>query len=106
MLITGRARTERAARYAKQLADHFSRKVNVQESGGVYHIDFQGALGSMKPTPDALEFVVDADVPTSLYRGMGVMEDHLVRFGARDHLSVEWDDPALAEAYREHQAAS
>lgn len=100
--ITGRAYTERAERYAKQLAGHLAHKVAVEHRDGEEHVDLDGAHARLWPTPAAVEIEVAGADRAPLFRAMAVIEEHLVRFGVRDALAVEWDDDEIATAYRRH----
>ncbi|STC70126.1 DUF2218 domain-containing protein [Corynebacterium pilosum] len=95
---TARVQTDRAARYGKQLASHFSRKLNT-------HWDSDAARGSLefpgegvegKPTQvdliasdDVLMMNITADEET-VERLERVVAVHLIRFGMKDNLEVTW----------------
>ncbi|MEV5843259.1 DUF2218 domain-containing protein [Streptomyces sp. NPDC090088] len=87
-----RVPTDRPARYAKQLASHLGRRSRTdwdEESGtGTLAFD-NGGTGTLTATDGALLLAVEAE-PAHLDLLEGVVGRHLVRFGARDELVVEW----------------
>lgn len=84
--------TDRAARYAKQLTDHMSRKVTTawDAEAGTGSIDFDGATAVVSVGPTALDFALSAGSPELLDRFERVIGIHLVRFGRRDELVCAW----------------
>ncbi|MER7837054.1 DUF2218 domain-containing protein [Streptomyces sp. NPDC096040] len=87
-----RVTTDRPARYAKQLASHLGRRsqANWDEETGTGGIVFQnGGTGTLTATEGALLLTVETD-PENLDLLEGVVGRHLVRFGNRDELLVEW----------------
>ena len=86
--------TEFSSRYAKQLLSHLGRKVAVEpvpelpEPAG--RLVFAYGIGTVLPTPAALELRATAADPESLARLQDVLARHLVRFGARRELEVTW----------------
>ncbi|WP_327677056.1 DUF2218 domain-containing protein [Kitasatospora sp. NBC_00458] len=86
-----RVATDRSARYAKQLAAHMSRKIQTDWSEETGHGTLAFSLGTatLEATPDALLLAVEGE--TENLPGLeDVVGRHLVRFGARDELVVEW----------------
>lgn len=85
--------TERAARYGKQLVNHLSRK-----SGGEWDEEKTGGwiqLGEHRKVKvqalgDSLSLQAEAPDLESLEKVEEVVGSHLVRFGDRDDLVVEW----------------
>ncbi|MGN9758464.1 DUF2218 domain-containing protein [Streptomyces sp. SD31] len=83
--------TDRPHRYAKQLASHLGRRSQTSwdEEAGEGRIVFQGGTGTLAATEGALLLSVEADAER-----LGLFEDvvgrHLVRFGTKDELVVEW----------------
>jgi uncharacterized protein len=86
-----RVRTDRSARYGKQLAAHLGRR-----NGGEWDdaaergwIQLGSGRADLSCTADALLITVEADAES-----VGQLEDvvgrHLVRFGTRDELVVTW----------------
>lgn len=86
-----RVATDRPGRYAKQLASHFSRKIETHwdEETGQGSLSFGSGTAAMTATPDALLLVVEG-APEDLERLEGVVGRHLVRFGTKDELVAEW----------------
>ncbi|MBM6403197.1 GNAT family N-acetyltransferase [Phycicoccus sp. CSK15P-2] len=86
--------TDRPARYAKQLAGHWSRQGTVEESGGATVIRLDSGEVVLRPGDGVLD--LEASVPGGgdLDRWTRVVAEHLERFGQRDELHVTWDDPA------------
>ncbi len=85
--------TERAPRYAKQLTAHLSRRLQTSwdEESGTGSVRFDAGECALTATPEAL--VLSATVhgdPTDLQRVEDVVGRHLVRFGTRDELVVQW----------------
>jgi hypothetical protein len=86
-----RVATDRPHRYAKQLASHLGRKIEIHwdDETGLGSLSFSAGTGTMTATPDALLLVVEGE-PEHLDRLEDVVGRHLVRFGAKDELLVEW----------------
>ncbi|MFI1562745.1 DUF2218 domain-containing protein [Streptomyces sp. NPDC020490] len=86
-----RVRTDRPHRYAKQLASHLGRRSTTSwdEETGVGSLVFQDGTGSLTAADGALLLAVEADAG-HLARLEDVVGRHLVRFGAKDELVVEW----------------
>ncbi|MED7954872.1 MULTISPECIES: DUF2218 domain-containing protein [unclassified Streptomyces] len=86
-----RVATDRSARYAKQLAAHMGRKIQADwsEETGRGTLTFGLGTATLEATPDALLLAVEGE--TANLPGLeDVVGRHLVRFGARDELVVEW----------------
>ncbi|WP_327399742.1 DUF2218 domain-containing protein [Streptomyces sp. NBC_01288] len=86
-----RVATDRPQRYAKQLASHLGRRSETSwdEETGVGRLVFQDGTGSLTATDGALLLAVEAE-PEFLDRLEDVVGRHLVRFGTKDELVVEW----------------
>ncbi|MDY0814287.1 DUF2218 domain-containing protein [Kitasatospora purpeofusca] len=86
-----RVATDRSARYAKQLAAHMGRKIKADwsEETGRGTLVFGAGTATLEATPDALLLAVEGETE-SLPGLEDVVGRHLVRFGARDELVVEW----------------
>ncbi|OKI18023.1 DUF2218 domain-containing protein [Streptomyces sp. CB03911] len=86
-----RVATDRPARYAKQLAAHLGRRIEARwsEETGRGELTFGAGTGTLEAAPDALLLAVEGEADQ-----LAVLEDvvgrHLVRFGTRDELVVEW----------------
>ncbi|MEU9131222.1 DUF2218 domain-containing protein [Kitasatospora sp. NPDC048540] len=86
-----RVRTDRPARYGKQLAAHMGRKIQADwsEETGRGELAFRAGTAVLVAEAGALLLTVEGateDLP-----GLeDVVGRHLVRFGTRDELVVEW----------------
>ncbi|MEU6141875.1 DUF2218 domain-containing protein [Streptomyces sp. NPDC047081] len=86
-----RVSTDRPHRYAKQLASHLGRRSQTSwdEEKGEGGIVFQNGTGTLTATDGALLLAIDTDAGN-----LDLLEDvvgrHLVRFGTKDELVVEW----------------
>ncbi|MDH6579678.1 DUF2218 domain-containing protein [Kitasatospora sp. MAP5-34] len=86
-----RVSTDRPARYGKQLAAHLGRKVEARwsEETGRGELTFKAGSATLVAEPGVLLLAVEGAA-----ENLAVLEDvvgrHLVRFGARDELVVEW----------------
>ncbi|MEU6372881.1 DUF2218 domain-containing protein [Streptomyces sp. NPDC046909] len=87
-----RVATDRPARYAKQLASHLGRRSTTtwDEDTGEGGIVFQGGTGTLTAVEGALLLVVEAGDAEVLAVLEDVVGRHLVRFGTKDELVVEW----------------
>ncbi|WP_441246033.1 DUF2218 domain-containing protein [Kitasatospora sp. McL0602] len=86
-----RVSTDRPARYGKQLAAHMSRKVEGgwSEETGRGELAFRAGTATLVAEPGALLLTVEG-AAEDLAGLEDVVGRHLVRFGARDELVVEW----------------
>ncbi|KQW14123.1 MULTISPECIES: DUF2218 domain-containing protein [Streptomyces] len=87
-----RVATDRPHRYAKQLASHLGRRSRTtwDEESGEGSLLFQnGGKGSLTATEDALLLKLETE-SEHLDLLEGVVGSHLVRFGSKDELVVEW----------------
>ncbi|HEY5882506.1 MAG TPA: DUF2218 domain-containing protein [Nakamurella sp.] len=93
--------TDSAARYGKQLLAHLGRKVAVEPIPGepepAGRLVFADGVGTVRPTPTALELRATAIDVDALARVQDVLGRHLERFGARQELIVTWQ-PATGAA--------
>ena len=88
---TATVATDRAARYGKQLVSHLGRRATADwdEQTGTGWIDFGETRAELTAGPDALDIRLSA-APDAVARMEDVVGRHLVRFGARDELTVQW----------------
>ena len=88
---TATVATDRAARYGKQLVSHLGRRATADwdEQAGTGWIDFGETRAELTAGPDALDIRLSA-APEAVARMEDVVGRHLVRFGARDELTVQW----------------
>jgi hypothetical protein len=86
-----RVATDRPHRYAKQLASHLGRRAETSwdEETGEGRLVLQNGTGVLTATEGALLLSVEAEAE-HLARLEDVVGRHLVRFGNRDELVVEW----------------
>ncbi|MEU6357142.1 DUF2218 domain-containing protein [Streptomyces sp. NPDC047072] len=87
-----RVTTDRPQRYAKQLASHLGRRSETSwdEESGTGSLLFQnGGKGTLTATEGALLLTLEAEAE-HLDLLEGVIGSHLVRFGTKDELVVEW----------------
>ncbi|MFE2216685.1 DUF2218 domain-containing protein [Streptomyces canus] len=87
-----RVATDRPHRYAKQLASHLGRRSRTtwDEESGEGSLLFQnGGKGSLTATEGALLLTLETE-SEHLDLLEGVVGSHLVRFGSKDELVVEW----------------
>ena len=89
---TGTCATSRAARYSKQLVSHMSRR-----HGGEWdseadrgYILFPTTRADLKCTDDMMTITVEAEDEETATFLEDVIERHLVKFGAKDNLTMEW----------------
>ncbi|CBG68168.1 conserved hypothetical protein [Streptomyces scabiei 87.22] len=91
----GRATTDAAPRYAKQLASHFGRKIPSEATpDGGHRLTFQQTDVLLQPAADHLLIRVTAPDASALSSIREVVGSHLERFGQRNELSVTWDEPS------------
>jgi hypothetical protein len=89
---TARVATDRAERYRKQLAGHFGHRIEVrEEADGTVLVWGGGGTTTLTVTDDALVMVARADDVAGLDRVEDVTGRHLIRFGEKDELIVEWE---------------
>ncbi|MBP2477337.1 hypothetical protein JOF53_006209 [Crossiella equi] len=83
--------TERPSRYLTQLCKHFAHKITSAEFDE-QRGDLVFSAGSCQLTAEegVLRMVVRAESEENLERMRQVVASHLVRFGTRDELVVEW----------------
>lgn len=103
MRSTAHVRTQAPGRYAKQLLSHLGRKAEAETypSGAAEAAEITGGKlvfadgsGVLQVVPGELTLHADADTADGLAHVQDVLGRHLVRFGARDELVVDWGDPA------------
>ena len=84
--------TQLASKYLQQLCKHFSHKVTVDFNSEVARVDFPFGLCFMVADSDRLAFYMQSAKPEGLMRAKAVVDDHLMRFGFREELVIEWND--------------
>lgn len=93
--------TDRSARYAKQLVSHLNRRATGEwhDAEGRGWIEFGNGRAELTAEPAALEISIEG---VDVARLEDVVGRHLVRFGAKDELSVDWtrEDGTAGTSYR------
>lgn len=84
--------TAKALRYLKALCNHFDRKVTASYDDVNGCIQFPFGDCELHAAADALLITVSAESETMLARTKDVVADHLVRFGEKEELAVNWVD--------------
>ena len=87
--------TAHAAKYVKQLCNHWSHKLDVEltQTGGI--VRFPAASATMRADSQALTVTLGAADPSTLERMKSVLADHLDRFAFREApLPFDWSDSA------------
>ena len=89
---SARVATDRPGRYGKQLAAHLSRRSITEwdESTGTGSIQFTGGRALLTAREKNLELDLVASDLEHLSVLEGVVGRHLMRFGSRDELVVQW----------------
>jgi uncharacterized protein len=88
---TARVATDRPDRYRKQLASHFSRGIEVrEETDATVLVWGPGRTTTLTSTGDALIMVAQANDAAGLAQVQDVTGSHLIRFGQKDNLVVNW----------------
>jgi hypothetical protein len=82
--------TEAAPRYAKQLASHLGRRLEVRPETEGDRLVFDEGSCLLVPGPDALELRASATSADALTQVQDVVGRHLERFGQRNELVVDW----------------
>ena len=86
--------TDAPERYAKQLASHLGRRLEVREEGPATRLvlDADGRAASCLLVPGDGVLVMEAEAPDDevLARVEDVVGRHLERFGQRSELVVRW----------------
>ena len=87
---TARVATSRSGRYAKQLAEHLGRRSQIRETPDGIVIELAAGTCLLVAEPAELMLVARASSEQDLDVVTDVVARHLVRFGTRDELVVEW----------------
>ncbi len=100
-ISTASVATERPSRYAKQLAAHLSRRLTTSwdEDSGRGSVELGDGRAELTAVDGALDLRIESD---DLDRFEDVLGRHLVRFGKKDELIVQWtrDDGTPGTSYR------
>lgn len=87
---TARVETAKASRYLKALCNHFNRKVSAAYTDDHGQVRFPFGECTMQVAGGYLELRVSAESEEMLARTRHVVGDHLVRFGSKEELVVDW----------------
>ncbi|WP_420406040.1 DUF2218 domain-containing protein [Nisaea sp.] len=85
-------RTEKADRYLVQLCKHIAHKIPATWDAGRGHADFGFGACDMTAENGTLTLECSAPETEGLARVKYIVEDHVVRFGWKEELSVSWED--------------
>lgn len=91
-VASARVETAKASRYLKALCNHFDRKVTAHYDDVNGRVNFPFGDCELNAQADALLITVVAESETTLARVKAVVADHLVRFGNKEELVVNWVD--------------
>lgn len=100
-----RVNSDKASRYLVQLCKHFAHKTPAEYDDLQGRIDFQPGSCLLRATPSALVVTCEASTLPDLDRVKTTIEDHIVRFGWRDNIAVEWADRPLCNSMRPDSTA-
>ncbi len=89
---TAHVETAKASRYLKALCNHFARKVQASYDDDYGRVQFPFGDCELRATADALHITVTAVNKTMFVTAKDVVADHLVRFGEKEELTVNWVD--------------
>ena len=92
MTLSSEARvaTDRPERYGSQLVKHFGNKIEASWADGAGNLTFGMGTASLQSEDGILRMRVTAPDQESLAQMQEVVGSHLVRFGQRDELVVQW----------------
>ncbi len=89
---TAQVETAKASRYLKALCNHFARKVTASYDDDYGRVQFPFGDCELRATTNALLITVTAVDETMFVTAKAVVADHLVRFGEKEELTVNWVD--------------
>jgi hypothetical protein len=87
-----RVSSDKASRYLVQLCKHFAHKIPAEYDETRGRVDFQPGLCLLTATENELVVTCEAGTVPELNRVKGIVEDHIVRFGWRETVAIEWTD--------------
>jgi hypothetical protein len=91
LVRTAHVPTARSARYAKQLAEHLGHRSQIRETPDGIVIELSIGSCLLTTGDDELTLTARAKTTEDLAVVSDVVARHLVRFGQRDELVVEWE---------------
>ncbi len=89
---TAEVLTDKSSRYLKALCNHFDRKAEARYDDNSGHVKFPFGECTLHASEKALLLQVVAESETMFARVKHVVADHLIRFGTKEELVVEWVD--------------
>jgi hypothetical protein len=89
-------RTATPERYARQLVSHLGHRVPVESTPDGELLRFDAGRGLVQVGEGVLVLRAEADDEQALAVVQDVLGRHLLRFGAKQELTVNWSDPAPA----------
>ncbi|GIK55056.1 MAG: DUF2218 domain-containing protein [Chloroflexi bacterium] len=89
---TAQVETAKASRYLKALCNHFARKVETRYDDNNGRVQFPFGNCQLQASANALLITVTAVDETMFVTAKAVVADHLVRFGEKEELTVNWVD--------------
>ncbi|MFK7802463.1 MAG: DUF2218 domain-containing protein [Anaerolineae bacterium] len=89
-LARAEVNTIKASRYMKALCNHFDRKAKANYDDAKGKIEFSFGFCNLEAAADRLFITVSAQDGEQLERTKQVIGSHLVRFGEKDELHVDW----------------
>ncbi|MBV1851908.1 DUF2218 domain-containing protein [Catellatospora tritici] len=96
MITEGKAPTDRAARYLKQVLSHFSHKITVEQAEDHGSATFGAGKAYLTATADALVVRVEAADAEQAATVQRVIVSHAERFGEKDQLKFGEFAPVAA----------
>ncbi len=85
-----RVNSDKASRYLIQLCKHFAHKTPAEYDGTQGRVDFRPGLCLLTASANELVVTCEASTASELDRVKYIVEDHIVRFGWREKIGVEW----------------
>ena len=82
--------TDRPERYLKQLVSHFGAKINTELHHDRGSLTFDFGTCALQAQPDGLALQATAESAEDLERLTDAVTRHLIRFGTKDELIVDW----------------
>lgn len=96
MQSESRVATEKASAYLKQLCRHFKHKVPAEFDDARGFAQFAMGTCELLAEDGLLVMRLEAETAEALDKVKYIVSDHLVRFGFRENIQVEWTDLAVA----------
>lgn len=84
--------TASASRYLTQLCKHFAHKITVEYDETSGRAEFAWGTCQLSADAAALHLRLTAATPEGLERIKAVVDDHLLRFGWREKLAIQWTE--------------